>query len=359
MSSITSMSDEINTKLKIETLNKPIVMNTGEILLDRRIDKEEPKPWQEHKKNSLVLADLITSAIEQGYTGLLTDKRLKDLYECADALVFANYQDGSSRLARANFCRNRICPMCQWRRSLKTFGQVTQITEELLKRYPDTQFLFLTLTIKNVSKEDLTSTLDILNKGFLYLLGSKNKGKLKQLKEFKTKCLVGYIKAVEITYNHKDNTFHPHIHCILAVKKSYFNNNGFYISQSQWRMYWQKCLGVDYLPLVNVKKIKITTRFEYKAIAEISKYPCKPFLVLKLDFKIAIEVLQTFIKILHKRRFLSFSSLFQEIRKELRLQDVEDENTDLIHIDDEDEPKLNIVSYTLYKYKSAAGCYIC
>lgn len=357
MSSITSMSDEIN--LKVETLNKPVIMNTGEVLIDKRTDKEEPKPWKEHKKNSLALADLIAEAKEQGYARLLTDKRLEALYNCADALIFANYQDGSSRLARANFCRNRICPMCQWRRSLKTFAQVSQVTEELLKRKPDTQFLFLTLTIKNVSADELTSALDMLNKGLLYLLASRNKRELKQLKEFKTKCLVGYIKAIEVTYNSKDNTFHPHIHCIIAVKKDYFNNNGLYISQSKWRMYWQKCLGVDYLPLVNVKKIKITTRFEYKAIAEISKYPCKPFLVLKLDFKIAIEVLQTFIKILHKRRFLSFSPLFQEIRKELRLQDVEDENTDLIHIDDEDEPKLNIISYTLYRYKSIAGCYIC
>ena len=352
MSILTSINDEINLNL-----NKPLITDTGEILIDRRTNKDEPKPWKEHKKNSLALADLIAKAKEQGYAALLADKRLEALYNCADALIFANYQDGSSRLARANFCRNRICPMCQWRRSLKTFGQVSQITEELLKRKPDTQFLFLTLTVKNVSAENLTSSLDMLNKGLLYLLASRNKRELKQLKEFKTKCLVGYIKAIEITYNHVDNTFHPHIHCIVAVKKSYFSDSKLYINQNKWCIYWQKCLDVDYLPIVNVKKIKINKN--YKAIAEISKYPCKPFLVLKLDFKIAIEVLQTFIKILHKRRFLSFSPLFQKIRKELQLQDVEDENTDLIHTDDEDEPKLNIISYTLYRYKSVAGCYIC
>lgn len=357
MSILASNSNEINIKLKLETLKKPVIMNTGEILLDKRTNKEEPKPWKEHKKNTLALANLIALAKEKGYTGLITDKRLKDMYECADALVFANYQDGSSRLARANFCRNRICPMCQWRRSLKTFGQVTVLTEELLKRNKDAQFLFLTLTIKNVDKDNLIASLDKFNKSLKYLLYQKsNKRELKQLKEFKSKCLLGYIKAIEITYNHKDNTFHPHIHCILAVKKNYFNDSKLYISQDKWRIYWQKCLDVDYLPIINVKKIKINKN--YKAIAEISKYPCKPFLILKLDFEIAIEVLQVFISLLHKRRFLEYNGCFKTIKKELKLKDIEDD-ADLIHTDDDKELKLNVVSYTLYKYKSIDGTYIC
>ena len=349
MDIINQITENVNTD------DLEIITDTGEVLSDIGRNGKE-KEWNVHKQNNIRLATLIRKHNAEQH--ILTDKRLEDLEHCANTLMFANLDNGSKRLKTANFCRNRICPMCQWRRSLKTFSQVSKITTEIINKYDDVRFLFLTLTVKNCYADELTSTLDMLNAKFKYLT---EKGKtFAPMKAFKEKCWLGCMKAIEVTYNSKDNTFHPHIHCILAVKKNYFNDSKLYISQSKWREIWKEALKISYLPMVNVKVIRINEKvFNRNAIAEMSKYPCKTLDIFKIkDEKLAISVLKTFTKVLYKRRFLSFSGIFKEIAKELRLKDVEDEKADLVHVD-ENREQYNIVSYTLYRYKSVAGCYIC
>ena len=31
--------------------------------------------------------------------------------------------------------------------------------------------------------------------------------------------MLGYMRAIEVTYNQQEDTYHPHIHCIFAVKR--------------------------------------------------------------------------------------------------------------------------------------------
>ena len=119
------------------------------------------------------------------------------------------------RLHGANFCRNRLCPMCNWRRSLKMYSQVSQITDKILTTRKS-RFIFVTLTVKNPDAEHLTETLDLMNKGFKYITSkSQTFAPAQKFKE----SLQGYIKATEITYNSKENTYHPHIHCIFKSKQ--------------------------------------------------------------------------------------------------------------------------------------------
>ena len=91
-------------------------------------------------------------------------------------------------LRKANFCRDRLCPMCSWRRSYKIFGQVSQIMELIGHDY---DFLFLTLTVPNVTASELHSKLDELNEGWHKFI------KYKRIKS----VLKGFFKALEITYN--------------------------------------------------------------------------------------------------------------------------------------------------------------
>ena len=96
---------------------------------------------------------------------IITDNGLKSLEECGDTLVFMRNEEGEKRLHGANFCRNRLCPMCNWRRSLKMYSQVSQITDKILTTRKS-RFIFVTLTVKNPDAEHLTETLDLMNKGF-------------------------------------------------------------------------------------------------------------------------------------------------------------------------------------------------
>lgn len=341
MASITEFYQDVN----LETTT-----GTGEILKDYSSTGKE-RPWKLHKQENLQLVKIYKTAREKNIN-LITDSRLFDLEHCADTLLFAENVEGKKKLKSANFCRLRLCPMCQWRRSLKMFGQVQMITDKILERDKSTRFLFATFTVKNVDAENLETCINILNNKFLYLV-SKNKtfAPAKKLKQ----NLLGYLKAVEVTYNTKDKTYHPHLHVIFAVKSTFFKNSNNYMTKKEWIELWQKALNVDYKPQTDIRAIKTNTG---KAIAEVAKYPVKTAPILSLPDDEAVEVLKTLTLSLNKKRFVSYGGIFKTIKQELKLQDVETDK-DLVNTDIEQQERFNAVTAVLFKYNFKFGCYIC
>lgn len=341
MASITEFYQDVN----LETTT-----GTGEILKDYSSTGKE-RPWKLHKQENLQLVKIYKTAREKNIN-LITDSRLFDLEHCADTLLFAENAEGKKKLKSANFCRLRLCPMCQWRRSLKMFGQVQTITDKILERDKSTRFLFATFTVKNVDAENLETCINILNNKFLYLV-SRNKtfAPAKKLKQ----NLLGYLKAVEVTYNTKDKTYHPHLHVIFAVKSTFFKNKQNYMTKKEWIELWQQALGVDYKPQTDIKVIKSGTA---KAVAEVAKYPVKTAPILKLDDDEAVEVLKTLTLSLNKKRFVSYGGIFKTIKQELKLQDVETDK-DLVNTDIEQQERFNAVTAVLFKYNFKFGLYIC
>jgi hypothetical protein len=45
-------------------------------------------------------------------------RRADRVSQCGSYLDFGVLPDGTKKLVKANFCRDRLCPMCNWRRSL-------------------------------------------------------------------------------------------------------------------------------------------------------------------------------------------------------------------------------------------------
>lgn len=341
MASITEFYQDVN----LETTT-----GTGEILKDYSSTGKE-RPWKLHKQENLQLVKIYKIAREKNIN-LITDSRLFDLEHCADTLLFAENAEGKKKLKSANFCRLRLCPMCQWRRSLKMFGQVQTITDKILERDKSTRFLFATFTVKNVDAENLETCINILNNKFLYLV-SRNKtfAPAKKLKQ----NLLGYLKAVEVTYNTKDKTYHPHLHVIFAVKSTFFKNKQNYMTKKEWIELWQQALGVDYKPQTDIRAIKTNTG---KAIAEVAKYPVKTAPILSLPDDEAVEVLKTLTLSLNKKRFVSYGGIFKTVKQELKLADIETDK-DLVNTDIEQQERFNAVTAVLFKYNFKFGCYIC
>ena len=341
MASITEFYQDVN----LETTT-----GTGEILKDYSSTGKE-RPWKLHKQENLQLVKIYKTAREKNIN-LITGSRLFDLEHCADTLLFAENAEGKKKLKSANFCRLRFCPMCQWRRSLKMFGQVQTITDKILERDKSTRFLFATFTVKNVDAENLETCINILNNKFLYLV-SRNKtfAPAKKLKQ----NLLGYLKAVEVTYNTKDKTYHPHLHVIFAVKSTFFKNKQNYMTKKEWIELWQKALGVDYKPQTDIRAIKTNTG---KAIAEVAKYPVKTAPILSLPDDEAVEVLKTLTLSLNKKRFVSYGGIFKIVKQELKLADIETDK-DLVNTDIEQQERFNAVTAVLFKYNFKFGCYIC
>ena len=229
------------------------------------------------------------------------------------------------------------------------YSQVSQITDKILATRKS-RFIFVTLTVRNPDGAHLAETLDLMNKGFKYITSkSQTFAPAKKFKE----SLQGYIKATEITYNSKENTYHPHIHCIFQVRPSYFKGTG-YIKKSDWVELWQKAMSLDYAPSVHIETIKNMTA---NAVAEVAKYPTKSADLLKIeDEEKAVQALIVLAKTMKGRRLITFGGEFATVKRELKLDDIE--NGDLIHAEQEAQ-NFNPVAKMIYRWRAEVGAYIC
>lgn len=171
------------------------------------------------------------------------------MMDCADQLVF-KHNGETLKLYQAYFCHVRLCPMCNWRRSLKIAYHNKRIVETVNER-ENVRWLFLTLTVRNTDSESLSDTISDMFKGF---------NRLTKYKTFKT-SIKGFFRALEVTKNRDPQsesfgTYHPHFHVLLAVPSSYFKKKDLYITQEGWTSLWQKAMKLDYKPIVNIKKVK-------------------------------------------------------------------------------------------------------
>lgn len=327
----------------------PIAEPTGEKLADYSATGKKRK-WDLHKQNNLKLVELYKQAIKIN-PSVISPKRLQDLADCASQLEYLQDAEGNKKLYKTYFCRVRLCPMCQWRRSLKLFSQVSKITDYINQQQNNqVRYLFITLTQKNCCGSELVQEINKINKSFS-LLVDKTK-RVQPASKFK-KMLLGYIKSTEVTYNPKTKTYHPHLHCIFAVQGEYFNKAN-YINKNSWRAIWADLLKIDYLPQIDVQAIKPAR--QQKAVAELTKYPAKVSSILNLPQAQAVQVIIDLTTLCYKRRFVAFGGIFKKTKALLKLQDVEAENADLVGAGNIKE--FNYVARAIYKYNVKFGCYI-
>lgn len=274
------------------------------------------RKWKERKQKNVKLANIFNSLD-------YSSKFVSNIHSCAEHLSFKRASDGSLRLFQMYTCKNKQCAICSWRRSMKYQVQISKIVEEAMIRKPKGRFIFLTLTVENVSGEELNHEMSYLSEAFNRLM------KYKKV----SKNIIGFLRATEVTRNELMDTYHPHIHVLLFVSPTYFKNKENYISQDEWTDLWKKSAKLDYYPIVDVRAIKPKnekTSDIRSAILETAKYPVKP-MELTVESAKVVDELQ---KGLYRKRQIAFGGLFKQIKKELELDDIE--NGDLINLGDEE-----------------------
>lgn len=291
--------------------------------------------WRGRKIVSLKLAEVFE------YLGY-RDSLVSRVRTCGDVLRFIQLPDDSLKLYQAYFCKNKLCPMCNWRRSMKYSAQVGQIIDVAVSREPKGRFLFLTLTVKNVEGKDLDSTLRALTQGFNRLF------KYQKVK----KNMIGAVRSVEVTYNEKEGNYHPHIHVLLFVRPGYFSGRGEnYISQEEWTDFWRRAMKLPYVPVVDVRAVKDTGKGIKGAILETAKYPMKP-MDISLD---KADVVEDVYQGTYKKRQIGFLGAFKEIRQELAQDDLE--NGDLIKVE-QDKVDMTIGQFVVARWSANNADYI-
>lgn len=292
------------------------------------------KFYQKKKLNIIVSKKLIDSRVYK------LKKRGFKMKECSTTLVYEYCPECEATVIKqVNLCRDRLCPVCNWRLSLKRYAEMLQIMERIEAEEYDCTFL--TLTIKNCKPKELSDKLKLLSVGWDRLC------KRKLIKE----NVIGWAKSIEVTYNEEKREMHPHIHVILIWKKGMYNN----LLQLEIKQIWKDVLHIVYDPIIDLREIhnrdtkkthdekvdedrKIT-----KAILETFKYAVKDKSLMDMP----LSDFRTFALQFTGHRLISFGGIFKEIRKEILM---EEEKKEEIKEEENIILKCNRCSSTMKRY---------
>lgn len=267
---------------------------------------------QEKKNRGLMLA---ASFDRLGY-----EDRARLVLECGTYLGIVDDGEGA-KIVEANFCKQRLCPACSWRRSLRIYSTTSQILD-YIDAHEKVKYLFLTLTIRNIPLYDLGKALDDMAAAFKRL--TNNKAWLRRVK--------GCMRTLEITINHDTMQAHPHYHLILAVDRSYATKaDSTYWTHEDWQAAWAKAARLDYTPQVSIERIKGGRE---KGIAEVSKYMAKDadYLIDSMQAQMGTEeaeaatdyIVGQLMHQLHGRRLISYTGILRKAQQALRLSNPEE-----------------------------------
>lgn len=178
---------------------------------------------------------------------------------------------------------------------------------------------FLTLTVKNCKPENLGHVLKKMAEDWNRMLQRK----------ICKDTFLGWARSVEVTYNEKTKTFHPHFHIILLYEP--FLSVG--EMHKRLRGAWNSAARLDYEAITDFRAIgesetNIDNEDFYKAIVETFKYSVKSSDLAEMP----IGIFRTFTLAIQGVRFVSYGGIIKEARKKLGYKD-NDASEDEIEID--------------------------
>lgn len=319
--------DNIETTVFQKTSENPCIINnslTSDVnkLYSGNSEKNNSDTIiSELKRYKAMSIDLASTLIY--YDSILQD-RAEKILQCGNYVEMA-VDDEGARIATSSFCRQRICPSCQKRRSLKVASDILRIQAAM----PEYEWIHIVLTVPNVTGDNLSQTVNRLYKSSSELFRDT---RIKQ--GFK-----GVLRALEVSYNDSravtslsgdseavttsdGDCWHPHLHCLVAVKKSYFTSR-YYINKDllmwKWVYYW----GSDRLLQVNLSRVR-----DSGAVAEVAKYCVKPLEFTIPDWR-KPEIIEHLFGCLHGRRLLQTFGVVRDTARAVKVDLNADEVVEL------------------------------
>ncbi len=248
-----------------------------------------------------------TQALSEAYVFLGEHEKSLRVAECSTHLWFHE-----SKLHRANFCRDRLCPLCAWRNS-RQYGRELVRTVNAL---PELRFIFVTLTVPNAVGELLRTLIE----NMLTALG-----KLFDCKFWKSFAL-GYFRAFEVVCE-ADLTFHPHIHLFVCVTEELYNSlvkdkSAFSVQLlSEWQRAMQNELitDIDIRPVVSLNTSNDKKFIDYKlAVVKVALYCGKPVTCIVMDdFERTVHNVKWLSEAFRGVRLFSDGGILRKRRQEL------------------------------------------
>lgn len=334
------------------------------------------RPWRRWRLDADLLAEAYQTASCQtdGPDAAAWAARADRVRSCGTQPTFERHLSPDAvggqylTLKSANLCRDRLCPLCQWRRSLKMAAQARAVVAEVDRRKiardrVGYSWIMLTLTQPNVPGPLLGAELDTMHHAYQRLTRSARW----------REGIKGWLRVTEVTRNTDPDspyygTYHPHIHTLLCVPKRYYTS-GAYIPQYEWGILWAYYMRLAMPAIVDVRRVtakgEVLQEGETQgsmgpAIAEVAKYAAKPgSYLIASDLEATVEAVITLATQLAGRRLYAWGGVCKEAAQALHLDSLE--TGDLVHIDEmssADTPADGISRYMAYHWALGLRNYV-
>lgn len=116
-------------------------------------------------------------------------------------------------------------------------------------------------------------------------------------------------RSLEITRNKHNGSFHPHLHLLVCVDKSYGPKSKDWITKEKLQEHWQKVCKLDYLPIVDIEYVNTVEKSN--AVAEVSKYQTKSADIINAD------TLYILSEVLNHTRVRGYTGIVKELKAEI------------------------------------------
>lgn len=178
--------------------------------------KEKIKSAYRRTGKNEVLADyykqLADETGEESYNGNASRISLCARFWCIDFYQKQKVKD----VAQISLCHDRFCDNCQNAQAIARERQFEPVLDWFAPRYDIFHVVF---TVPNVYPEELEPTLNKMyeNIGYMFRLFRGN-ARIKGY-DFSAYKYLGAVRSLEITKGRDGETFHPHFHCLLLLRK--------------------------------------------------------------------------------------------------------------------------------------------
>jgi len=169
------------------------------------------------------------------------DKDVKQILNCGHRFAQYECKDCKQKIVYPLGCKHRLCPVCGSKRAMSYRCKLIELVSD-----PKRDFLFVTLTVKNVN----TLTVEYLK----WLRGCLIKLRHRQI----FKSVTGGVYAFDFTFNKIEGTWHAHIHILMTSG---------YIDQGELSKVWCAITQGSYVVWIE--------KADDKALNELVKYSAK------------------------------------------------------------------------------------
>lgn len=273
--------------------NKAILDNIAQLPTDRL------KSLSKRARSKFYTQKIVSPLL---YTESPLNKSYSRTFHCGSTIT----QIGKKLVSR--YCNGRLCHVCNRIRTAKMMAGYIEPLRKLGDLY------FTTLTRKNVSAEELSETINKMLKDMSNII--------RVLREKRGIKLSG-IRKIEVTYNSKTDTYHPHFHILHnydvgnMIIDEWLIRNPNTAKKQGWDYRKKKMVDIQ-----DTKPVTKKNKDDKKFLNELFKYASK--FVVKDDkekgiLNIYVPALDNILRALHTKRTMQ---TFGEIRKVKALEDV-------------------------------------